>query len=431
MQPKPRQPRQAELAIIEQESAIDLEWLQQRRERREQRRTLLTDFYGNLYDPEMGRQDKDRWAMEWQSQYGIWLAQQASEHTRLAYARAISEWKAYLYEVHAIEYLWQCEAEHAQGWAQYMQQVGSALADKPAPLKPASICQRMAAVSAYYSYIESCTKLIDGQQIALFVTGDGYPRRNPFLSKQIKRPKTTPYADSRPVPTAAMQWILRRLGEKGEKTLADRRDFALLLLFYRTGYRADSALSMRWEDITEAADGTGATHDWTGKRGKRKRKSLPARVYHAMVAYLKADGRYAPGMEHHIKPEEYIWRPIRVHGCANFDIATLEENRHITQSTATEILRRHLRRYFVGQFEQRGYSKAAAAAEAEVKADQYHLHSLRHSFARELSEASQDNVLLVQELLDHESADTTRIYIGAIRAPVDKATALLEQQFGL
>lgn len=428
MQPKPKQ---AELAIVETEPAIDLVWMQQRRERREQRKTILDEFYANLYDPEVGRQEKERWAMEWDRQRDLWLAQQASQHTRLAYARALQEWRAYLYEAHALAYPWMCEAEHVQGWIQYMSETGSALADEPTPLKPASICQRLAAASAYYSYIESCTRLVDGQQIGLFVTGDGYPRRNPFLSKQLKRPKTTPYSESRAIPTAAMQWILRQLGDKTNKTIADRRDYALLLLFYRTGYRADSALTMRWQDIEEAADGAGATHDWTGKRGKRKKKALPVRVYHALVAYLKADGRYAPGMAHHIQPEEYIWRPIRVHGCANFGVATLDANRHITQSTATEILRRHLRRYFAMQLEKRGYSASAASAEAATQAERYHLHSLRHSFAGELSAASQDNILLVQELLDHESAETTRIYIGAIKRPVDKATALLEQQFGI
>ncbi len=424
-----RQPESTALAVVE--PPRDLAWVEQRRTQREKRRGELHEFYSNLYDPEMGRQEKERWSQEWEHQFGIWLAQQASGHTRLAYARAMREWKAYLFDVHAMEYLWMAESEHVQGWLRFMAEHGSALSEPTRPLAAASICQRTAAMSAFYSYIEGCTKLVDGHQVGLFVTGDGYPRKNPFLNKQIKRPRTTPFAESRPVPTAAMQWILKELGQKRNKTLADRRDFALLLLFYRTGYRAESALTMRWQDLTEDPDGSGATHDWRGKRGKRKKKSLPARVYHAMVAYLRADGRYAPGMEHHIKPEDYIWRPIRLHGCANFGIATLAENRCITQSTATEILRRHLRRYFAHQLRQRGYSRSAAKKEGGLMARRYHLHSLRHAFASELSQASQENLLLVQELLDHESAETTRIYVGAIRQPVDRATALLEEKFGL
>lgn len=420
------------LAIIEVlDEPLAPAFVQQRREQRQQRRSLLADFYANLYDAEIGETDKQRWNMEWLRQRDLWLAQQTSEHTRLAYARALQEWTAYLYEVHAIQYPWMVDTSQALAWLDHMGKQGSVLAPLPRPLAPATINQRLAAVSSYYTHMESCTKLLDGNTISLFISADGHPRRNPFLSAALKRPGVNPYAGSRPVPTEAMQWILRTLGDKRDKTIADRRDYALLLLFYRTGYRAGTTLSMQWGAIDEAPDGAGATFDWRGKGGKQKRKTLPPRVYHAIVAYLKADGRYAPGHAHHIADDDYIWRPVRLHGVANFGVETLDANRPITPSTATEILRRHLTRYYKRTLKQRGYTPRAAAAEAAHIAGKYHLHSLRHTFAGELAQASQDNLLLVQELLDHESADTTRIYIGAIKAPVDKATALLEQQFGI
>lgn len=424
-----------QLTIIEtvktvEPTVLDLEWIQQRQQQRNARRTLLHEFFGNLYDPEIGAQDKARWKLEWLNQRNLWLAQQSSAHTRLAYSRALAEWDTYLYEVYAIEYPWLVDTEHVIAWQNHMASAGSVISLAPRPLSPATINQRLAAVSSYYSHIESCTKMADGQQIGLFVTGDGYPRRNPFLSAALSRPKTTPYATAKAVPTAAMQWILRTLGDKPNKTIADHRDYALLLAFYRTGYRAASTLEMRWRDFDENAAG-GAIFDWKGKGGKSKRKTLSARIYNAIIAYLKADGRYAPGLPHHIQDDHYIWRPLRIHGVANFDIFALDENRHITPSSATEILRRHLARFFRHKYLHAGYTPAAASAEAQHSAAKYHLHSLRHTFASEMAQASQENILLIQQLLDHESADTTRIYIGAIKQPEDKATALLEQQFGL
>lgn len=412
--------------------AFPIDELQQRRQERQQRKTLLEDFLHAIYADEYGDMEKERWSLLWDEQRDLWLAQQASPHTRDAYARSLREWRAFLYERFAVRYLWLVETQHCIAWAEYMKTFGSTRNRSPKPLSDRTINLRLAAVSSFYQHMEDVYKMVDGQQLGLFVTSDGYPRKNPFRSRNLKRPEVPQYGESAPIPTQAMQTILRHLANKREKTIAHRRDFALLLTFYRTGYRAGSALSMRWGDIHENVRGTGYVHYWTGKGGKQKKKALPSAVYNAIVAYLNADGRFAPGLDHHIADEDYIWRPIRTRGVQNFaNVDELDENRHITQSTANDILRRHLRRYYYHELRAGGLTIPQARSEAKSLALKHSLHKIRHTFAHELDEASGRDLRLVSDALDHSQLQTTMKYTESLREPDDEIGALLAAKFGL
>jgi len=247
-----------------------------------------------------------------------------------------------------------------------------------------------------------------------------------------------------------MRWILKRLANMPDKSLSHHRDYALLMTFCYTGYRADSVLQMRWRDFQPRSDGEGMVHQWAGKGGKEKRKNMPPRVWTAILAYLHADGRYHPGQ---LSPSDdmIIWQGIRRHGNVNLAIQRfisaghapeeakilakqqIEEqgkNKSIAQSTANDILRRHLRRYFAEEMHRDGMRRSDAREEAKRIAATYHLHSLRHTFANTLDQASDGDIRLVSEMLDHSSIETTRTYLESIRDPEDKTTALLEQAYG-
>lgn len=430
--------------------AIDVRQVQRRQERAE-RRQKLADFLDAIYAEDYGSEEKEIFARLWTEQHALWIGQLPSKHTRRAYANALAEFQAYMWNQHAIRYLWRVEPHHAVMWLDFMRTRGNALLDEPKPLSDRTANLRLAAMSSFYEHMISATKLVHGDQIGLFVSADGYPRQNPFRSKHVKRPKVIAYGNSNPVPADAIKWILRRIAAKQQKTLADIRDHAMLTTFSYTGYRADSVLSMRWGDFQPRADGEGMTFYWRGKGGKERRKAVPPRVWDAICAYLRADGRYIPG---HVTPDDdmVVWQPIRRHGMRNLavqrylaaghrqedaemladeELADRGHNRPIAQSSANGILRRHLRRYYLHQLRGEGMKTPEATIEAKRLAADYHLHSLRHTFANIIDQASDGDIRLVSELLDHSSIETTRTYLEKIRDPEDKATALLERAFGI
>lgn len=411
---------------------LDALFIERARAGHQQRRAAIGAIFDAIWAAEYGSAEKEQWADYWDDELERWLTGQASPHTQRAYRASITELRRHMRDACGIRYLWMVQPYHITQWIQTLRAAGSLLAIEQKPLKERTIARHLAACSSYYKHMCDCTQLVEGEQVGLFVSRSGNPLPNPFASKTVKRPDVDSYSDSKAIPTPAMRWILDNLATKENKSLSDYRDYALLLTFYRTGYRADSVLSMRWKDFSERSDGAdGAIFAWRGKGNKSKNKAMPPMIYDAIVAWLRAAGRWVPGHPLHVQPDDYIWQPIRVAGCANFmDITRLETNRHITQSTANGILQRHLRNYYEWRLSKDKHPKRTLRVEAQRLAKQYHLHSLRHTFASELAEASGDNILLVQELLDHESPETTRIYIKAIKNPQDKASALLQQMFG-
>lgn len=422
---------------------------EERRQRRQQRRQVYEALLDAIYSDEYGQAEKAQWQDLWDAERDRWLSGFASAHTRDAYSRSLREFKAFLRDRYAIDWLWMAEPMHASEWINQMATDGALLTSDPRPLAKRTINQRVAALSSYFQRMERATKLVDGEQVGLFVAANGHPRKNPFGKGEVERPKVIAYGQSHPIPTRAMQWILRRLAGQEDKTVAEHRDFALLYWFYRTGWRADSVLRLKWGDFRPKANTDGWQVYWRGKRGKEKWKSVPPPVWNAMLAYLRADGRFVPGQ---VEPQddEYIWQPVRTHGDRNLTVQRMmrhqgleaeeaarlaasvepEGNRHISASTATEVLRRHLTRYFTQELRTvEGMGARAAREKATVRAAEFHLHSLRHTAANEAAQATKDDIRLISEFLDHESIETTRIYIEAIKEPEDKVASMLMAQF--
>jgi site-specific recombinase XerD len=386
-----------------------------------------------LYTVDWGSTEKEDWAILWDRAAAQWLATYKSPHTRRNYQRALDDWKTYLWQQHAIRHLWLVTGEHVAAWLHHLLTIGTALTQNPEPMAAASANNRLASVSSYYTYITNHTRIIDGQEISLFIDAAGNRRANPFRTGNLDRPKVQQYGHSNPIHHTAMLDIFQHIEQKGDKkTLADLRDFALLLTFYRTGWRADEVLTMTWGRIRPRNDDQGFVFQWRGKGNKEGKRALPERCYHAIVAYLKADGRYIPGHEQHIDDNDYIFRPLRTGGVSNLNPAIkLEHNRHITQSTANEILRRHLARHYTRLLRASGErDRKLIKQQAKEKAARYHLHSLRHSLAHELYEATGD-LLRVSRQLNHSSIETTRIYVDSLKDPVDDYTDLLAAKFGI
>lgn len=387
--------------------------------------------FGCLYASTYGAHQRMDWQGLWDEAVERWLhsGRRRSENTRRAYRRAVMEFRTYLREQHALYHLWQINDHTVQGWVAYMQTVQD--------LGKATVGARLAALSSLYNYAMNTKTILNGREISLFIDAYGSTRGNPFLGSSVERPHVEQFSDVTAVPNDAYSWIIFDLRQR-QPTAANLRNLALLLAFGLNGWRNEEVIAMTWGKINPNSQRKGEyTYKWTGKArdGEIEKRSLPVPIYDAIVAYLTADGRWNPGGPGHIDDDDYIWKPVRVHGCANFrnvlDGDDLDGNRHITQSTCNGILNTCLRRYYRLAARNVGLDAAGAESYAVDKASRYSIHSLRHMFAWNLYEASGHDIHFVSKKVGHKSIATTQIYLQHLKEPVDDHSDLVARQLGL
>jgi len=385
--------------------------------------------FGCLYAHTYGGHQRQTWQGLWDEAIERWLhsGRRRSDNTRRAYRRAVMEFKAYLREQHALYHLWQVDDNVVQAWLNHMRQT---LGDR-------TVGTRLAALSSLYTYASGTKTILSGREISLFVDAYGSTRGNPFLGSAVERPRVEQFSDVTAVPGDAFAWIIADLRER-KPAVGNLRNLALMLAFGLNGWRNQEVISMRWGKIAQNSQRKGEyTFRWTGKArdGQEEKRALPAAIYDAIVAYLKADGRWNPGGDNHIADDDYIWRPLRTEGCENFERsggrACALQNRHIVQSTCNEILKTLLRRYYRHLARLAGLDRSAAAAYATEQAAGYSIHSLRHMFAWNLYEASGHDIHLVSQKVGHKSIATTQIYLKHLKEPQDDHSALVAKQLGL
>lgn len=411
---------------IDQETALVVAapaWLQQSAEP-----DPATPF-GSLYAESYGHHQRHTWQGLWDEAVERWLhsGRRRSDNTRRSYRHAVMEFKAFLRERCAVYHLWQINDRIVQDWLLYMQNEQGHAAR--------TIGQRLAALSSLYTYCCNTKTLLNGREISLFVDAYGSTRGNPFLGSGVERPRVEQFSDVTGVPNEAYAWIIADLRSR-KPTAANLRNLALMLMFGLNGWRNQEVISMKWGKINPNSQQKGQwTYRWTGKarNGEEEKRSLPSPNYDAIVAFLKASGRWNPGGPGHIQDDDYIWQPVRSHGCANFTNAavTPQQNRHITQSTVNEILTSLLRRYYLHAARTAGLDEQAARAYAGEQAARYTIHSLRHMFAWNLYEASGHDIHFVSQKVGHKDISTTQIYLQHLKEPKDDHSALVAKQLGL
>ena len=375
-----------------------------------------------------GKSEQRRWREFWENAEEQWLStgRRRSEHTRRAYREALEQFKVYL-AGQGIGQLWHVTGRHVIGWIQTMESKGAA---------KRTIAARLAACSSYYKHVIHTTSLWAGREVSLFVDAYGAARSNPFDDSLVERPHVDPFGDAKAVTTDAFKWTIDYLRKEAGPlaSVEVKRNLALLLAFGFSGWRNDEVISMTWGRIGEGKANNTYTYQWTGKArdGAIETRALPALIVDAIISYLEADGRWRPGKLGHIQDDDYIWRPTRTAGCANFsNVGELLDNRHISPSSANSILRGLLRRYYKTVATARGIHGDAQREWAKERAAKYTIHGLRHLFASELYEASGKDIKMVSERLGHKSLATTQIYLHKLQAPVDDYSDILARQYGL
>ncbi len=192
-------------------------------------------------------------------------------------------------------------------------------------------------------------------------------------------------------------------------TLAGARDRALFLVYFWTARRHAEIARLCWRDIEPATiiDSDEAAHEghiyrYIGKGHAReiKTKELPAPAYSAIVAFLTRAKRLDT-----IQPQEPIFCSVYPgRGRARRDRVPLAPS------------------HICARF--KCYIKAAGLDDSRKLT----IHSLRHTASRERYSVGED-VVAIQNLLDHSSLQTTSIYLQNLTVVADKWVSRLEGKF--
>jgi site-specific recombinase XerD len=324
-----------------------------------------------------------------------------SLHTRRSYEYGSAEWLDYLATLRHGDGKpvkpWEATAEHVRMWQEHLTESG---------LGPASVNQRMAACSSFYTFVIQERGLVDGVEVTAFMDRTGRTRANPFAGSNVQRARTSAYGHARVLTTAETGKLITYLDER-KGTMLGARNYALILTYLLTGYRNHEVVSMQWGKIRPNRNQPGAwVYEWRGKGNKTQSDPLPSRVYHALIHFIKASGRHPD----ELGPDEYIFIPLVTHGLANLANSKAgQELGHLSDKAAGRIL-----------------GTVARLAGLE-RPNALRVHDLRHTFAHRFRRGNRDLEAL-RERLHHESLATTGIYVREVLDdPVDDYSETLYQ----
>jgi site-specific recombinase XerD len=360
-------------------------------------------------DNEWMRRGWEKLILEW---LDAKAAKSQSPHTRRNYQRVLNLWLDFVALQRTTDgrplQPWLVDTGHVRSWQYSLAERG---------LSPVTVNHHLSCVSSFYSFVIDEKFMLNGVEWCLFADATGKPRSNPFKYGNIQRPKTTHYERAMPMPNEDLGLLIRHLEAK-QHSLSGARNYALVLTYVLTGWRNHEVLRMQWKHLRPNKNQRGSfVFAWQGKGGKSNDEPLPSDAWHAIIHYLKLDGRWTPGLDatdQPIDPDEYIWRPVVEHTLSNLRNANGRNNTgHLSEKSALRIVRTALRRAGV-----KGWEK-------------YRVHDLRHTFARLLLENGVKETQIMQ-MLHHSSLATTGLYTKAIRKrsedPVDTLTPQLFQQ---
>jgi integrase len=256
-------------------------------------------------------------------------------------------------------------------------------------LMPATVYTRTCFLSSFYRWAIANTPL--GEQLD----------QNPVTLARPKKPK--PYRTDRTKSLlddelrTLISFVKAKAAEM--RRVVEKRDYALLQWYVKTGRRRSEVISLRGSDVQVREVSRGDTKEevlivrYRIKGGRYLSCELRDLVVRAaLFDYLEASGRRDV-----LNSERPLWTR---HDRAGKPGAPLTSHAFV----------KNLKRY---------------AAEAGL--DHIHNHMTRHTFARIISEET-GSMLETQEALDHEDQATTRVYVESIAVKRDKYSARISKR---
>jgi integrase/recombinase XerC len=214
---------------------------------------------------------------------------------------------------------------------------------------------------------------------------------NPARLARPKAPKAYQTESTQSLSDEEMQALVDVV--KAKNDVVGKRDYALLVFYLSTGWRRAEIINLRWGDI-KVNGGLLATIKVKGGDIETWMVEDPA-VRNALIDYLQASGRLAT-----MQADTPLW------------------TRHDRAGSPGDQLTSHA---FTANLKR--YAKQAGI-------DDFHLHQLRHTFARVMGEET-GSVKAVQEMLGHKNEATTRVYLKRVGVHRDLASKKMVSRFGL
>lgn len=382
-------------------------------------RPQATPDFGVVWNSAFAQSEADMLRL-WAKLRGEWIGSFRSQATRRAYTTATEQWLDFLAtQVNGAGECvqpWAVDAGHVRTWLGLLGESHS----------PATVNQRLAACSSFYSFVINERHLVDGRERSAFFDADGVTRANPFQANNIARPETVAYREARPLTLGQMQRVLNTCNRE---TVNGARNYALLFTAFLTGWRVAELVGMQWGRIRPHRTQAGEfVYEWAGKGGKTANDALPAGAYHAILHYLRVAGRVPAGTliqpgadSEFVRGHEFVFTPLDDQALGNLDqfrreprgkrakvdVGEMDGGRHISPQTANRVLR-----------------SALKAAGLPVH---HRFHDLRHTLAHAHHQAFRD-IHATQKLLHHSSPNTTIKYLTSMTDPVDTHSATIVQQ---
>lgn len=340
-----------------------------------------------------GVDDGDMQAIAWQRAKDAWLESKrrksGSQNTVRAYQ---NDWTQFF--LFAGKAPWNVSSRDADAWIHDLESQA---------ISQNSINRKLAALSSFFAFVIDKFTFVGRDQVerSIYIDSHGNPRLNPF--RKPERFKVDQYNHSDPMSVDTVKKVLKAINTS---SLTGSRDYALIVTYIYTGRRSSEIANLRWEDIQVDQVKGRYYYDWMGKGGKGRQDELPAPAYHAIVNFLRVNGR----MEN-IDPKDYIFQAVYADRAARLPNVRgeLATNRPITGSMINRIVKRHF-------------------VKAGIPAEQIHTHTLRHTAAHlRYRDGEGQDILAVSHFLNHSSVAITQIYLSKMKKPVDTGWTEVEQ----
>jgi integrase len=351
------------------------------------KKTEIVPLFGEVVvataRPEPGPRETDRMSA-WAEAFELWMGSLKTENTRRAYRKAWDDFLSF-----TGKNPWVVGKTDVARWVEDMRMRG---------LSACTIQQRIAAVSSFFRYTNDEHTVIspDGREVSLHSI-------NPAAGKSL-RPKVVPYGKAIHLSAEEARALLKAIKRN---TLQGLRDYALILAYLFTGRRNSEVRVLRWGDFEVSAGR--AWYRWSGKHHENERFELPAPVWEAIRAYLKAAGRLEA-----MQDGDPIFTALsnRATRLPNVNaLAFLPTRQPLSMREVGRLLK--------------VYAKRAGLDPKKV-----HVHTLRHTAAMLRKEAG-DDVQKISAFLGHSSLAITQIYLHKVEGQKDESWAKVESLLGL
>lgn len=346
-------------------------------------------------------EQEDPRAHFWQEAVVRWLNALGSEQSRDKYQRILSGFFAF---VAAGRQMLPPDVSGADcyRWKDWMEQEKR--------LAPTTVATKLAVVSSFYDF--AGTFYLGNRQMLCSY--------NPMAS--VKRPEVDPYAHAKRLARAEIKQLLASCDRSTE---IGARDYAIFLWLLFIARRRGAVTKLTWGDIRDGRS-PGAKEYFYAEKGNRKGwRDLPPPVWEGAEAYLTLSGRLSTmkrASPFFTATNDHALRLSVVRRALGLDaIDDAGELALSTQVLEQEATHEPLDATSLNKIVTRAALRAGLCEWDEVAGKDrtwITVHTLRHSAAQLRLQAG-DDILAINQFLDHASLDVTKIYVNAVSARAD------------